>query len=127
MQYQLEVEGDMNDADYTTSISIVDESDLPHIRAVAKAIKEFKPYQTTYLNYANQPRKNTHDHNWPTGEFIRTDLGEKVPQEIYVDSGLVTQEAFDVFDSLLNLSGQYGIHSIDSITLKVITRTEELL
>ena len=127
MKYQLEVEGDINDGDMTTSISMVDEADLPHIRAVAKAVKEFKPYQTTYLNSANQPRKTTHDCNWPTGELIRTDLGEKDPQEIYVGSGLVTQEAFDVFEDLLHFGAEYGIHSIDSITLKVIAQTEELL
>ncbi len=127
MQYQLEVKGDMNDADYTTSISMVDESDSPHVRAVAKAIKEFQPYTATRPDYAGKPYKSTHHHNWPTGERVRTDLGEKVPQEIYVDSGLVTQEAFDVFEGLLYFGGEYGIHSIDSIILKVIAQTEELL
>src|SRR4051812_44186242 len=106
MKY-LYVVGDTNDADYATSLVKISKKDLKIISPLLEAIKNFKPYKTKTQDGLGDW---THRHNFNNGE-LRDDLGEKHPEDIYVQSGLVTQDTFDCF------SEDYcpcGIHSITS-------------
>ena len=68
----------------------------------------------------------THSHNFPTGECLRADLGEKSPEELYVDSGLCTLEEFEIFKDLVPY-GSYGVHTIRCVELRPVVEVENLL
>lgn len=114
---------DTNDADYIEdSIDISDET-LNHIKPVIEAIKQFKPYK----GKADDGYESTHRHNWPNGEYgFREDLGEKSPQELYVETGLCTQEQLEDFDEMVPYH-EHGFHTIESIHLLEIVDDIKLL
>jgi hypothetical protein len=66
----------------------------------------------------------THDSNWPVGDALRTDLGEKSPQEIY--AGVLTPEQVELFQDLCPF-GEYGIHTITKITVVEYISEKEYL
>jgi hypothetical protein len=101
------IEADTNDADYITEINEISAEELELIKPVVKAIKKHKG-----------------DYNWPNFEGRRGN--EKSPEEIYVESGLVTEEQFDTFSQYVP-HGEYGVHTIESVTLFEVTNKTELL
>jgi len=102
MKYLLIVEGDMNDADYKSEVVTVDKDDLELVRKVAKAISE-----------------TNHHYNWPCYD------GGDDRRLIY--KGILTPDEIEGFDEIVYLGGDYGIHSINSITLLHTTKSEELI
>ena len=79
--------------------------DLEIIRPVIEAIKTKK------------------DYNWPTSEYCRE---EEDPHTLYVDSGLITEEQYEIFDEFVP-HGEFGIHTIASITLFEVVGVKDLL
>ena len=65
---------DTNDGNYVEVTNIITEAQLKILRPVFEAIKNFKPYKV---------HGGEHNHNFPSGECLREDLGEKTPEEIY--------------------------------------------
>src|SRR4051812_22018629 len=97
MKY-LVIKVDTNDADYLTANIKVTDKQLKLLQPLIKAIKGFKPYFTK----SNSGTPWKHNSNWPTGEYgCREDLGEKTTEELYVDTGLCTQEAHDLMVELV--------------------------
>jgi hypothetical protein len=121
MKYEVIIKADTNDGDYVTSMETVGDAELKLIREVCKAIKDFQPYTTEGCNI--DWRDWTHSHNWPEGECLREDLGEKSPSEIYSQC---SQEALDLFRELIPY-GEYGIHTIESVTVSPVVAREKLL
>lgn len=121
MKYYINIKADTNDADYTSELNEISKEDLDAIRPLIKAISEFKPYKCDAKGHSW-----THRHNFPTGDCLRKDLGEKSPEELYVDSGLATQEQLDLFYEFVP-SDEYGIHTIKSIEVLEVNNVENLL
>lgn len=120
MQQYLEVKADSNDADYVTSRELVTDEQLKAFAPIFKAIKEFKPYKVKLKDGYVW----THTHNYATWNCHREDLNEKTPENLYVDSGVVSAEIFEEFQEFVP-SIEGGIHTIDSIKLiKVIEEIE---
>ena len=116
--YEIVITVDTNDADYITEVSEISQEDLERIRPLIEAIKNFEPYQAQTkgkLGYR-------HDHNYPCGDVLREDLGEKEPEEIYD----FDEDIFDIFEDLLP-SSQYGFHTITSIKVYPVPDKEVLL
>ena len=65
---------DTNDADYVGKIVKVSEETLEHFKPLIEKIKNFQPYNNGGWR---------HNHNFPFGECLREDLGEKHPMEMY--------------------------------------------
>lgn len=109
MKYEIAIKVDTNDADYVTEISEIDSDELQTIKPLIEAIKGFQPYE-----WKSPDRDYTwkHDHNYPTGECIREDLGQKSGREYYGFS----EEVHDLFEDLLPFR-EYGFHTIESITI----------
>jgi hypothetical protein len=122
MKYYINVTADTNDADYISEMNEISDEQLELIRPVIKAIKNFKPYKGKSRSGSDW----NHENNFPTGDCYRLDLGEKDAEEIYVKSGIVTQEQFDVFMEFVP-SNEYGIHTIESVHLYHVTEEENLL
>jgi len=104
MKQILIVQADTNDGDYIHNISEVDEETLPVIRKAAKAIK-------------NASKR----HNWGTSEYV--DSNEH-PSVLYKD--ILSQEELEIFGDFVP-SGEYGIHTINSIQLLTIEKEENLV
>jgi len=104
---------DTNDADYVREIVEVDEETLEHFKPLIEKIKNFKPYcNEGWL----------HRYNFPFGECLREDLGEKHPMELYN----LTEEECAYFIETFNLwGGEWGFHTIESI--QEITLGEKIL
>jgi hypothetical protein len=119
MSLFIRIQADTNDGDYIEALNPIDPEDLEKIRPLIEAIKAFKPYTTD----RNGNRSWAHRHNWPSGEGIRHDLGEKYPSQIY--SGLA-QEAFEIFGDLVPY-GEHGVHTIVEIELLDIASRTKLL
>ena len=68
------VEVNTNDADYIGKIVEVDDKVSEKFKPLIEKIKNFQPYNTGMWR---------HNHNFPYGECIREDLGEKHPCELY--------------------------------------------
>jgi len=119
--YEIAVTVDTNDADYNTEITEITEEDLEKIKPLIEAIKNFKPYETQ-----SGPSDNItwrHTHNYPHGEYVpRRDLGEKSTRELYDFS----EEIFQIFEDLCPY-GEYGFHSIESITVCPANKKTKLL
>lgn len=112
------VEADTNDADYITRITEVDLKIVEALTPVFDAIKAFQPYAISTENNGAW----THDSNWPIGDCRRVDLGEKSPAEIY---GL-DDETVEFFEEFVPF-GEYGIHTITSVRVLVVTDDVEYL
>lgn len=106
--FEITVTVDTNDADYITLNSKISGVDLEKIKPLIGVIKNFK---TT--NY---------QHNFPTGECLREDLGEKPPNQIYD----FPEEIFELFDEILP-SFEYGFHTIESIYVTPYVEKTRLL
>ena len=112
MKYEITITADTNDADYITAVNPISEEDLGTIKPLIEAIKNFKPYKNKY----------THGHNYSTGNCLRGDMGEKSPEELYeFDS-----DVFGLFEEYLPYS-EYGIHTIESITICPLQEKIKLL
>ena len=94
---------DTNDADYVREIVEIDEDTLEHFKPLIEKIKNFKPYEVGGW---------LHRYNFPVGDCLREDLGEKHPMELYN----LTEEEYGRFMYLFNLWGSdWGFHTIKSI------------
>jgi hypothetical protein len=122
MKYYINITADTNDADYISEIGEISNEQLELIQPVIKAIKNFKSYKGKSKSGSDWD----HGNNFPTGDCYRPDLGEKSAEEIYVESGIVTQEQFDAFMEFVP-SNEYGIHTIESVDLFHVTEEHSLL
>lgn len=121
MQKRVTIVADTNDADYVTEISDIDDTFEHDFGDLITAIKNFKPY--TVKRRSTSAIDWTHSHNWPTGECLREDLGEKPPEKIYPQ---FSEELIEAFGEYLPY-GEYGIHSIKSIGITTIAEEKKLL
>ena len=121
MKYFIKV--DTNDADYVSEMTEITQKELEEIRPVIEAIKSFKPYQGKRMSSGNYW---THENNFPDGECCREDLGEKTTDQLYVETGLVTEKQLDAFRDFLP-EIEFGIHTIASITLYHVEKKQSLL
>ena len=102
------VEVDTNDADYVGKIVKVEDELAEKFKPLIEKIKQFKPYETTGRSGLTW----NHDCNFPCGECLREDLGEKTPMELYD----ITEAEFEEFRDAFRLWGDdYGLHTIVSI------------
>lgn len=118
----LKIVADSNDADYHTTINLIDSKTLEKFQPLIKAISKFKPYR----NKTVHDGMFQHDHNWPKGEYgCREDLGEKTLHELYdqFDADLIDQ--FD--EDFVPYGNEGTIHTIDSIELIEVPKTTKLL
>ena len=122
MKYEMIIQADTNDADYVTSITTVTEKQLDKIKFIANKIKKFKPYEVSFENTNYGTMTWTHSHNWPNGDCLRSDLGEKHPMDLYD----LDEKTYEWFEEYLPF-GEYGIHTIDSITITPYVKKQELL
>lgn len=100
---------DTNDADYVREIVEIDEEILEHFKPLIEKIKNFQPY-TGFPRYGGSEWKFYC--NFPVGDCLRKDLGEKHPMEIYN----ITEEEYEYFLDTFQLYGsEWGFHTIESI------------
>jgi len=104
MKYYISIEGDTNDGDLIESLNEISYVDLEKIKPVVEAVIAKK------------------DYNWSTNEYSKG----KNPYELYVESGIVTEEEYEIFYEFVP-HGEYGIHSITSIKIFEVTRVTKLL
>lgn len=120
MEYEITIRVDTNDADFDTSINKISEEELNKFRPLIAAIKKFKPYKTKKNDWEDK-----HHHNWPKGECLREDLGEKSPYELYPEFSEELIEEFE--DEWLPSGSDWGFHTIDSIEVCPYIKKETLL
>ena len=118
METYIKIKVDTNDADYNMEFTEIDEETLSIITPLIEAIKNFKPFDTG--------EGHTQRKNFPFGECLRSDLGEKSIEELYVQTGLCTEEALDIFLEMLPY-GEYGFHTIESIEIFKVSEKIKLL
>lgn len=116
VKHEITITVDTNDGDYATAIGTITDSDLDKIKPLIVSIGKFKPYKS--------PNNWTHGHNWPTGDCLRTDLGEQSPLEHY--QGVVSEDVIDLFEGFLP-STEYGFHTIVSIDVTPLVKKVKLL
>lgn len=127
MKY-IEVKVDTNDADYVSVINEISDEDLALIMPLIKAIKAFKEYVVDIDGHRNGTKiPYNHRNNYPFGECCREDLGEKSARQIYVDSGLVSEDALEAFEDNCIPYPENGFHTIESIRVFEVTSVQDLL
>jgi len=101
------VEADMNDADYISKKTEITDEEIELIKPVIEQlqVRRKKLNEDTHNNW-NQWR-----HNWENG-------GGRCgyPREMYVETGLLTQEQIDLFDEFVPY-GEDGVHTIETIEI----------
>ena len=124
-KYKLIIEADTNDADYVSAVNEVNKETIEKLYPVFDAIKAFKPYETKTDGKIDGEIEMdwTHDSNWPVGDALRPDLGEKSPQEIYPN---LTPKQVEMFNDLCPY-GEYGFHTITKITVVEYISEKEYL
>lgn len=101
--FKLIIEADTNDGDYVYQINDINLEQVNLYSELIKAIRNCK-----------------FSHNWPKGDVGN---GECPPEELYPEFDKEIIERFDEFVP----HGEYGIHTIESITLLEIVKETELL
>ena len=102
------VEVDTNDADYIGKIVQVEDKSAEKFKPLIEKIRQFEPYKsTTRYNLVWE-----HTSNFPYGECLREDLGEKHPCELYD----IDEETYEEFIETFSLyGGEWGFHTITRI------------
>lgn len=118
MNLKISIQVDTNDGDYITEESDITKEQLELIKPLIAKIKKFRSYKGSRDDW-----KYNFDHNYPTGECLRTDLGEFSPREIYKD---IDDEVFDVFEEFIPYC-DYGFHTIEKIEVYPKFKKERLL
>ena len=102
------VEVDTNDADYVGKLIEVEDASAEKFKPLIEKIKQFKPY----IGFSKLGSGFTHDCNFPCGECLREDLGEKHPCELYD----VDEETYEEFVKIFHLyECEWGFHTITRI------------
>jgi hypothetical protein len=107
MKKYLVITGDVNDGDYVMCQHAITDKQIEALTPIIEAIKDYKI-------------KNYHGCNWNIGYS-----SQPGPQEIY--KGILTEQDIDSFSGWLPCgeNGE-GIHSIESITVLVVTEEIQL-
>jgi hypothetical protein len=121
MKKYLVITADTNDGDYVTEKHLVTDETLESLKPAIEAVKNFKPYTVRKFEI-----DWTHNHNFPTGECCREDLGEKSPKEYYVGGGFLTEDQFLDFEELVPYA-EYGIHTIKTVEILNVSEETKLL
>ena len=95
----IEITVDTNDGDYMTAVNEIEEGELKAIRPLIEKIKAFTP-------------RGPNNNNYPYGECLREDLGQKSVGDLYN----VDPEVIETFEGFTPYS-EYGFHTITSITV----------
>lgn len=111
MRYLLIIQGDTNDADYITGETWLTEEKYlevhPMLQRVARAIKN---------------AKHTHrGNNWGRSEY--SDRSDR-PEVLY--EGVLSAEDIAAFDNYVP-RGEYGVHSIESVSIHRVVHSVDLL
>lgn len=114
---------DTNDGDIESHTIEVTEEQALVLNNVANAIKGFVTYEThEKTGYARM-----NDHNFPTGECLREDLGELSARDYYVNhEKTITSEDFQVFEELLPYT-EFGFHTVTEIRILAVIGEIKLL
>lgn len=123
MKKYIIVKADTNDADYVMEKSEITDEQIEQLKPLIEAIKNFQPYQG-FTKRNNDPW--THRHNFPYGEFVREDLGQKDAFTYYLEQG-ISEDVLDMFCSVFVPSSENGIHTIVSIEINVVQEEIKLL
>ena len=121
MKYEIAIRVDTNDADYMTELNDIDSDQLQIIKPLIEAIKNFQPYSTRHKDSLGD-YSWTHTHNYPFGDCLREDLGQKSAREYYG----FPEEVHEFFEELCGYP-EHGFHTVESITLTPWVEKEELL
>jgi hypothetical protein len=105
---------DVNDGDIESHTIEVTEEQAIVLNNVAKAIKEFKPYEAQAHGMTIK-----HEHNFPTGECLRTDMGEIPPEEYYIETDKISMEDFREFFELVPYT-ECGFHDVTEIRILAV-------
>ena len=101
---------DTNDADYVSEVVEVDEKDLERFLPLIEKIKNFKPYTVEHIGRFSTSW--SFSNNFPIGDCLRDDLGEKHPKELYN----LSDEDYEDFIETFHLWGtDWGFHTIENI------------
>lgn len=122
MKKYIVIKADTNDGDYVSEKSEITDYQIEQIKPLIEAIKNFQPY-VGYTKRNNDPW--THSHNFPIGELVRDDLGEKDAWEYYGSQGF-SEELLEIFYEFLP-SSEFGIHTIESIGILIVQDEIKLL
>lgn len=116
-KYNVTVTVDTNDGDYVTKVTVAETEDVHKLKDLFSRVKDFTPYKTKVsgLDW-------THHNNFPWGEVLRDDLGEKSVQELY---GYSDEDLEFLYDFLPY--NEYGFHTIKSVEVSIYTEPEKIL
>jgi hypothetical protein len=114
-EMEITIRVDTNDADYREETSSISQVHLELLKPLFIAIKNFKPYKSKLYS-------GKHEHNFPCGECLRDDLGEKSPEDIYG----FRDEEMELLEYYLP-SCEYGFHTIESVEIFPKPKKERLI
>lgn len=106
MKYIVIVKINTYDADYIENYYEISEEDIEKLYPIVKAIENCKER-----------------HNWEVGDLSNG----YTPEFLYVETGILTKEQVDWFNDHLTLYREYGMHTIESITLLEVVNEIQLL
>lgn len=110
MKHFIYIKVDTNDGDYVGSLKQITEEDLKKIMPLIEAIRNFEPYTTKITG--KHIFEDRHENNYPVGDCLRRDLGEKSPEELYD----FPKEIHDLFMGYCP-SCEYGFHTIKEVKI----------
>ncbi len=105
---------DTNDGDIETNINELTEEQALMLARVATAIKNFEPYEVQTHGFTQK-----HEHNFPTGECLRTDMGELPPEEYYLETDKISLEDFGEFINMTPYT-EFGFHTVTEIRILAV-------
>ena len=103
---------DYNDADYRYTFEKISDERLELIMPVINAVKGYK-------GLSQWDKQNWYD--------VKRNKPERKPKALYLDSGLVTKDAYESFRDILPENWEAPIHTIKSIEILEVTDIKKLL
>ena len=114
MKKYIYVTADTNDADYISEKNEITDEEIELIKPVIKAIKD----------YTEDSSIKHQIWNWWVIYGSRKE--NPTPQQLYVDTGKCSKEAFDRFSELVPYN-EGGVHTIESVEIMVVLEEIKLL
>ena len=114
MKKYIYVTADTNDADYISEKNEITDEEIELIKPVIKAIKD----------YTEDSSIKHQIWNWWVIYGSRKE--NPTPQQLYVDTGKCSQEAFDKFRELVPYN-EHGVHTIESVEIIIVQEEIKLL
>lgn len=113
----LKIQASIKDGVSLVKISPIKTKVFNSFKLFLEALRNFQPYEVNGVIFKN---------NFPFGESCQVDLGEKTTEQLYVDTKIISPEAFEIFVQTYMPHDEYGVFQIESVEVFSVSKLHKI-